>query len=260
MIDTLVKRYRALLARQKPERPEGDPSLNRTYVQLYQAQREHYFIDVQVDGDDVVYQSMILDLDPEEKTILIDELFPTGFEGLPGQRVEICIRQPKGRKVRFDSQILEQHVHDDAPVFVLAMPEEGLYADQRRKAYRLAVGSGIQIKPHFVGPDQQNYLARLRNLSSTGLGLEVEVDDTRQFNFNDRLKHVEFDFAGVTFDCDMTVRNISAADEAQKKVLIGAEFVDLPALEQRVLEKSIMRIQRDRIRLAGDMENQMAMS
>lgn len=259
MIGTLLERYKALLSR-KTERPGGDASLNRTYLQLYQAQREHYFIDVQVDGDDVIYQSMILNLDPEEKTVLIDELFPPGFEGLPGQRVEICIRQPKGRKVRFDSEIIEQHLHDGAPVFVLAMPQEGLYTDQRRKAFRLSVGSGIQIKPHFVGPDQQSYLARLRNLSSTGLGLEVEVNDPRQFNFNDRLKHVEFDFGGVTFDCDMTVRNVSAEEAQQNKVLLGAEFIDLPALERRVLEKSIMRIQRDRIRLAGDVENQMAMA
>lgn len=260
MISNLFERYKTLLGRQKAERPEGDSALNRIYVQLYQAQREHYFIDVQVDGDDVTYQSMILSLDPEEKTVLIDELFPTGFEGLPGQRVEICIRQPKGRKVRFTTDIIEQHIHDEAPVFVLAMPEEGLYADQRRKAYRLAVGGGIQIKPQFVGPDQQNYFAKLCNLSSTGLGLEVEVEDPRQFNFNDRLKHVAFDFAGVTIDCDMTVRNVLAPEEEQNKIMIGAEFVDLPALERRVLEKSIMRIQRDRIRLAGNMESQIALA
>ena len=257
MISSWLDRYKSLRGKADEQPPVADPALNRAYLQLFQAQRDHHFIDVQIDGDDVVYQSMILALDPEEKTILIDELFPTGFEGLPGQRVHICIRAPKGRKMKFDSVIQEQHRHDDVPVYVLAMPET-LDADQRRSAYRLPIGA-INIQPYFVGPDNQNYVARLRNVSSTGLGLEVDVEDPDQFHDADRLSHVVFDFAGISFDCDMTVRNVSAEAPSANRIRIGAEFVDLPPLEQRVLEKSIMRIQRDRLRLGGDLEGQLAM-
>lgn len=259
MILSIVDRYKSLTHKNDDHKSKADPALNQTYLQLYQAQRAHHFVEVRIDGDDAVYQSMILSLDPEEKTILIDELFPKGFVGLPGQRVHVSIRQAGGRKIKFGSAILEQHQHDEAPIYVLAMPA-ALDSDQRRNAYRLSIGGGFKIHPQFVGPNQESFQARLRNVSSSGVALEVEVDDPDYFRHNDHLSHVAFDFAGISFDCDMAVRSVAVTETDQSKVLIGAEFVDLPALEKRVLEKSIMRIQRDRIRLGGEMETQLAMA
>lgn len=256
MITEWLQRYKSAVGGRATEQPKPDALLNQTYLKLFQAQREHYFIDVTVEGDDVVYQSMILSLDPEEKTLLIDELFPRGFVGLPGQKVRVNVRQPQGRKIKFSSEIMEQHIHDDTPLYVLAMPET-LDSDQRRNAYRLPVGRALSVQPHFIGPDNRNYLARLRDVSSRGVAMEVELDDPERFRFDDSLSHVEFDFAGISFDCDMTIRNLSF-DDRHNKVLIGAEFVDLPPLEQHTLEKSIMRIQRDRIRMGADMETQLA--
>lgn len=256
MISEWLQRYKNLKGKRTVETPPADNALNQTYLKLFQAQREHYFIDVQIDGDDVVYQSMILSLDPEEKTVLIDELFPRGFVGLPGQKVWVSVRQPQGRKMKFASEILEQHSQDDAPLYVLSMPDM-LDSDQRRTAYRLAVGRALSVQPHFIGPDNKNYLGRLRDVSSRGVAMEVELDDPERFHHDDALSHVEFDFAGISFDCDMTIRSLSV-DEHHNRVIIGAEFVDLPPLDQRVLEKSIMRIQRDRIRMGADMEVQLA--
>lgn len=256
MISDWLQRYRDARTRRDHEKPEPDFALNKTYLTLFQAQREHYFIDVEVEGDDVVYQSMILSLDPEEKTILIDELFPRGFVGLPGQKVKVSVRQPKGHKVKFFTTILEQHTDDDAPLYVLTLPAM-LDSDQRRNAYRLPVSHALRIKPQFIGPDNRNYVARLCDVSSRGVGMELEVDDPEQFHYEDGLSHVAFDFAGISFDCDMKIKNLSV-DPSHNKVVIGAEFIDLPPLDQRMLEKSIMRIQRDRIRLGADMETQLA--
>ena len=259
MISTIVERYKSLRNKKSEEQPDVDPLLNQTYLQLYRAQRAHHFLEVRVDGDDAIYQSMVLAVDPEEKTLLIDELFPTGFVGLPGQRVHVAIRQPEGRKIKFGSTILAQHEYEEAPVYVLAMPE-AMDSDQRRNAYRLPIAGGYTIRPQFVGPDKQEYPARLCNVSTSGLALEVELDDPENFHRNKQLSHIAFDFAGINVDCDIAVRNVVVADEARHKVLVGAEFVDLPPLEQRVLEKSIMRIQRDRIRLGGEQETQMAIA
>lgn len=257
MLTTLLERYKTRRGKHDEPSSKPDKTLNEIYLKLYQSMREHHFVDVRIDGDDAVYQSMILEIDPLEKTILIDELFPRGFVGLPGQRVEVTVRQSQAQKVKFATTILEQHDFDETPLYVLTMPD-ALDSDQRRNAYRLPIGRNLAICPRFVGPDNQRYLARLCNLSTRGVALEVEVDDPEQFHDDDELQHVAFDFAGMSFDCDMTVRNVMVRDSDQNTVLIGAEFHDLPALEERVLEKSIMRIQRDRIRMGADMEAQLA--
>jgi c-di-GMP-binding flagellar brake protein YcgR len=259
MMNSLLERYKSFRQKLLPEKPGADLALNQTYLQLHQAKRQHRFIDVTMFGDDVVYQSMILALDPEEKTILVDELFPTGFTGMVGQRVRIGIRQAEGRKLTFNSMIMQQHQYDGSPVYVLAMPQE-IESDQRRSAYRLPLGNGMAIESCFTGPDHQRYLARLCNLSSTGIAMEIESEDADGFHYDDQLTDVAFDFAGINIDCGLAVRNVMMKESDHQRVLIGAEFVDLPALEQRSLERSIMRIQRDRIKFSGQQEQQIAMA
>lgn len=255
MFTSLIDRYRHF--RGNNPRPKADPALNHTYLHLHQAQRSRSFVEVAIEGDSETYQSMVLELDPEERTILIDELFPSGFLGLPGQKVTLSIRQEGGRKLKFNSVIQQQYQHNGAPLYVLEMPKD-IETDQRRSAYRLPVGN-IVIDSQFVGPDQQSYHGRLCNVSSTGVAIEIDTDSANSFHYDDRLNHVMFDFAGVNIDCGMAIRSVAAEPEGER-VLIGAEFVDLSLLEKRVLEKSIMRIQRDRLKHSGDMSSQLAMA
>lgn len=265
MINELLDRLRAAKVKTGSQKPktQADLALNQIYLQLHQSQRSRSFIEVTIKGDDVAYQSLILAIDPEERTLLIDELFPTGFVGMPGQAVNVCIRKGEGKKIKFNSMIMEHHLHDNAPIYVLAMPDL-LESDQRRNAYRLAMGDNLAIHSHFVTPDQQHYQARLRNVSSSGIAMEVMVENVDHFShdlhYDDHLQDFAFDFAGLNIGCELAVRNVAVADAEDNKVLIGAEFIDLPALEKKNLERSIMRIQRDRVRYSGELASEMAMS
>ncbi|WP_101758312.1 flagellar brake protein [Oceanicoccus sp. KOV_DT_Chl] len=235
-----------------------DLALNQTYLQLHRAQRDRSFIEVMVAGNEVVYQSMILELDPEERTVLIDELFPVGFTGLAGQKVKLSIRLQQGRKIKFDSVITESYLHNDAPLYVLAMPKD-IETDQRRSAYRLPIRN-VAIDSHFIGPDQQPYCGRLRNVSSTGISLEIETASAANdlaFHYNDRFDHLVFDFAGINVDCGVTVRSVEVDPADDHKLVIGAEFLDLPVQEQRILERSIMRVQRERVKYSAEVESQL---
>lgn len=255
MIASLIERFKRLQDKTPPA--TTDLALNHTYLQLHQAQRKRSFVEVMVEGDDKIYQSMVLELDPEAKTILIDELFPTGFVGLPGQKVSLGIRQDQGRKLSFSSVIQEQYHYNGAPLYVLAMPTD-IATDQRRSSYRLPMGS-VAIDSRFEGPDQRSYQGRLCNVSSTGVAIEVAAESANSFHYNDRLNHVMFDFAGVNIDCAMAVRSVAAESRGNSdRCLIGAEFVNLSSLDQRVLEKSIMRIQRDRLKHSGEVAAQLA--
>lgn len=258
MLTNLVERFKAFRGgpNKIAQRDTVDSALNRVYLALHQMQRDRHFIEVCVDGDDRIYQSILLSLDPEHRTILIDGLFPEGFIGLAGQHVHISIRQKAGRKVKFQSVILERHNYNDTPLYVIEMPTS-LDLDQRRSAYRLPIHSKTTIESNFVAPDSQAYKGRLRNLSSTGLCMEVEGENIEQIHCDDHLTDVIFDFAGINMDCELTVRTIN---DGKNCWVIGAEFVDLPVQEQRLLEKSIMRIQRDRIKYAGDMQLQQAIA
>jgi c-di-GMP-binding flagellar brake protein YcgR len=256
MFAELIDRYKRLGAKAPP--PKVDMALNQTYLQLYQAQRQRSFVDVQVEGNPEHYQSMVLELDPESRTVLIDELFPSGFVGLPGQQVSLSIRQSGGRKLTFSSVIQQQHTHKGSPLYVLAMPDD-IATDQRRSSYRLPLANS-PIESCFEGPDHQSYHGRVCNVSGTGVAIEIAAESANSFHYNDSLEHVTFDFAGVAIDCRMAVRSVEveSVDEGER-LMIGAEFVDLSQLEKRVLEKSIMRVQRDRLKFGGHSEMKLAL-
>ena len=262
MLENLFNRYKTLL--RKSEFEAEDPVFNKIYLALHQLQRGRSFIEIVVEGDEAIYQSMILSLDPDERTILIDELFPTGFLGVAGQRVHVSVRQKAGRKLKFPTVILERHSQNDTPLYVLQMPAS-LDLDQRRNAFRLPISTQSAIDSSFTAPDCQTYNGKLRNLSSSGVCIEIEGGDAEPLNYGDHLTDVDFAFAGKHIGCELAVRSIFALEDEEEKTgknnwVIGAEFIDLPSVEQRVLEKTIMRIQRDRIKYAGDMEIQQAIA
>jgi c-di-GMP-binding flagellar brake protein YcgR len=233
-------------------KPEVDSELSNVYLTLHHAQHQHCFLEVAPDSGDEVYQSMILSLDPEERTILIDELFPTDFVGLPGQCVNISIRQTEGRKLQFSSVIVERHEHRGQPLYVLAMPQV-IEADQRRSSYRLPMAYDVNIKSSFVGPDDQNYRARLRNLSAGGVCVELDGEVASDWWKDNKLTEFMFDFGGINVDCQLDIRNVSNTTGEVKGSVLGGEFSNLSAVTQRELERSIMKVQRDRARITGDL-------
>lgn len=259
MFSTLIDRYRSFRGGQSMS--AHDSKRNQNYLNLYQAWRSHRFLEVTVDGDDMVYQSIMLELDPEEGTLLIDEFFPNDFVGMPGQVMKVNIRTVGGRKMTFETNIMEKYLYNDSPLYVLAMPAD-IEIDQRRNAFRLPIGDRVAVDSRFIGPDEQPYYGRLRNVSCSGISLEVHVDgeSANSFHYDDVLSHLTFDFAGINIDCGVSVRSIEVDKAEDSHCLIGAEFVDLSAQAQRSLERSIMRIQRDWARSTENAEAQLSIA
>lgn len=228
-------------------RADGDlSSLREVYLNLFDVQRSHALIDVAIDGVDARYQSIILNVDPLRGTIVIDELFPGGFVGLPGQPVTVTVRLDGSRRLTFNTHIIARRDDDGLDSYSLALPESLDY-NQRRGAFRLQLGQGWGIVTEFIAPDHQRCAARVRDLSSTGIRLEMQGGDLAT---GDVLEDLHFEFAGRNFRCQADVRNVSGGSENGERVLVGAAFRDLPKLEQRSLERMIMQLQRQQVQQA----------
>lgn len=220
-------------------------TLREVYLNLFDVQRSHALIDVAIDGVDAHYQSIILSVDPEAGTIAIDELFPAGFIGLPGQPVTVSVRLDGSRRLTFNTHIMTRR-DDDRSVdsYVLALPESLDY-NQRRGAFRLSLGSGWAVVSEFRAPDQQQCSARVRDLSSTGIRLELQ--SSLPLSEGDVLEDLQFEFAGRNYHCLADVRSVLGGEDPADRYLVGAAFRDLPRLEQRSLERMIMQMQRQQV-------------
>lgn len=233
------------IKKNKPATP--DLLLNQVYLELNQLQRDRQFLDVKIPGEDNSLQSLILEIDPDEKTILIDEFFPRGFLGLPGQKLKFCLRRKGGRSIRFESAILERHSIDGTPVYVIDLPES-LNNDQRRGSYRIPVETHKNINLQFFAPDRCQYSGRLSDISIGGICLQSRDSFVRDIRENDTLLDLAFEFAGTQLECDLVVKSVQTKVEPGMPFRIGAAFADLPVQESRQLERCIMQMQRASLR------------
>jgi len=229
------------------ERPVALDGLREIYLNLFDVQRSHALIDVAIDGIDARYQSIIIGVDPERGRVEIDELFPRGFVGLPGQPVTVTVRLDGKRRLTFKTHIISRHDDGQLESYWLALPDSLDY-NQRRGSFRLQMGQGWGVLSEFVAPDRERCSARVRDLSSTGIRLEV-LGGARP-ETGDVLHDLHFEFAGRNYRCAADVRNVTSADAADR-FLIGARFRDMSRVEQRSLERMIMQLQRQQVQQAG---------
>lgn len=223
------------------------PALRSVYLNLFDVQRSHALIDVAIDGVNARYQSIIIGVNPERGVLEIDELFPGGFFGLPGQPVTITVRLDSVRRLTFKTHIISRREDGPLESYWLALPESLDY-NQRRSSFRLALGQGWGVTSEFLAPDQERCSARVRDLSSTGIRLEV-VGSARPAA-GDVLHDLHFEFAGRNYQCAADVRNVTTSKDESDRFLIGAQFRDMPRIEQRSLERMIMQLQRQQVQQA----------
>lgn len=222
-------------------------ALREVYLNLFDVQRSHALIDVAIEGTDARYQSIIIGVDPERGVVEIDELFPAGFVGLPGQPLTVTVRLDGKRRLTFNTHVISRRDDGQLESYWLALPESLDY-NQRRGSFRLQLGQGWGVISEFLAPDQERCSARVRDLSSTGIRLEV-LGGTRPIT-GDVLHDLHFEFAGRNYQCAADVRNVTnlnAKSGDADRFLIGAQFRDMPRVEQRSLERMIMQMQRQHV-------------
>ncbi|MFT3931865.1 MAG: PilZ domain-containing protein [Spongiibacteraceae bacterium] len=225
-------------------------ALREVYLNLFDVQRSHALIDVAIDGTDARYQSIIIGVDPERGVVEIDELFPAGFIGLPGQPLTVTVRLDGKRRLTFNTHVISRRDDGQIESYWLALPESLDY-NQRRGSFRLQLGQGWGVISEFLAPDQERCSARVRDLSSTGIRLEV-LGGTKPTT-GDVLHDLHFEFAGRNYQCAADVRNVtnlSGKSDGLDRFLVGAQFRDMSRVEQRSLERMIMQMQRQHVQQA----------
>jgi c-di-GMP-binding flagellar brake protein YcgR len=213
-------------------------------LNLIEAQCSRAIVDIEIDGGSR-YQSVILKVDAEAGSILIDELFPSGFVGLPGQPVVVALRRQDGSRAGFATRIIERCNSAGVDSYRLSLPGSVDY-QQRREVFRLRLTRRSATISEFQTSDQQFCAAVVRDLSADGIRLELQ--NSIQLAPGDLLIGLNFEFERHHFHCQAVVRHVYNGRSGE--IIIGAAFRDFPRLQQRLLERMIMQQQRYAVRQA----------
>ncbi len=229
------------------------PSSNRVdeldagdhYERLERLRIQHDWIDVKLTGHDRSYQSLVLDIDLDNKELVIDDLYPPeGLDSIePGDTVEIS-SQARYALIHFYTRVLARQQRDGQPCYRLELPEEvGL--NHGRGAYRVYVEpeNGLDIDIDLRGESLID--VRVINLSAEGVKLSFANDISDQLGDNITLKNCLMRLpGGEDIDCDITLRNIYRMRSPHTHTLGGGQLVINNPQQRIKLQQYLAAVQR----------------
>jgi len=253
----LKKLFSGLLGKQAPveaAQPEAEPraGLEQTVIRLQQMVEERSFVDVRFPGRaDSVYQSLILRVDPVERYVLIDELFPAHgtYFIAPGDEVEITSIR-RGIPVRFHTWVKSISIdeHDGLPAYRLALPDT-VEAKQRRSHFRLPVDPDSGLRLRIRGPDGDRMLCTVLNLSQSGVAFSCPGNLTERLRQGARLPNSVLSIPGAAdVTCDLEARSFEFRKQPHRHTVVGARIDTLGPAAAKQLEQYLMLTQRQQRR------------
>ncbi len=206
LLKSLFTRLRGAQAK---SRKEAD-----NYSQLELLQRRHSFIEVKFPRIEQSFQSMILELHPDDSFLVIDELYPAAERQklLEGDDAEIIAQVP-GIKVNFFSKLLAREITEGLPVYRMELPEE-IGSTVRRRAFRVYVERETNLSLDIGTIDSGNRSdaaldAHIVNLSSDGIKLSLRGNVSKQLEKNRTLENCLIRLPnGIDIDAAIELRNI----------------------------------------------------
>lgn len=229
-----------------------ESSLEQVLIRLQQLVEERSFVDVRFPGKGGnAYQSLIIKVDPLERYVLIDELFPAhgALFITPGDEVEVTSVR-KGIPVRFTSWVKAVSLDeaDGYPAYRLALPE-AVEAKQRRTYFRVHIDSEAGVKLKIRGPERERLLCTVQDLSFGGVGFTCQGNLTDALRANNQLGNSILSIPGVPdISCDLEARSFEFRRKPYRHTLVGSRFVALTGASEKHLEQYLTLLQRQQRR------------
>lgn len=219
---------------------------SETLMRLQELCLKHTFVNVRfVNRIDCSFQSLILKVDPDSQSLLIDEFFPmhADIAIILGENIEI-ISTGKGLPIKFVSVVGSIEILDGSPAYRIALPKK-IKANQRREYFRVAVHNDMntRLRINLSGGDMA--MCRIINLSSSGVSFSVDKNISERLASNRNLKDAKFTLPdGDMLSCNLEVKSYEYRKPPYRCTVIGARFDNLPRPSQKQLDKLIFTLQR----------------
>jgi len=236
---------KSLFNRFRPQAHSEEHNADR-YRQLDLLRERHSFIAVKFPRVQQSFQSMILELHPDEGYVLIDELYPPHArqELIEGDTAEIDGRA-NGQDISFFSRLLLRESIDGTPAYRMELPEEIGASYRRRGAYRIYVERETDLLIDIRLDEETTLDAAIVNLSSEGIKVNVDGDISRVLDtqrlWSDCLIRLPGD---IDIDCNIEVRNAYLMRTPSLHTLVGAKLDIAHAPQRTKLDQYLAAVQR----------------
>jgi len=218
------------------------PSLMAAH--LGRLQRDHLLVSIGIRGTNTSFNSMLIDVDADKNTMMIDILHPTlAHEKLmENKRFDFNVTH-KGVQISFSGCIKEMVEDDGKPAYLIDFPDELIYK-QRRQSFRAPISKDMVLPITLTDSETGETCTGIINNISRG-GLCLQFDHTVDYEFTKMSIlsgnfHIKDD---VAITCDMEIRNITINSE-YRHTIVGICFKKITKTDKRHIQNFALNMER----------------
>lgn len=203
-------------------------------------------LSVQVPGHEGLFNSLLLDVNPERNLILLDELSPRGGHELASQVRQLRVRcQCQGVELGFACAIEVGQSQRGISFYRAPLPDAVKYL-QRRSSFRVRVGVNLAVPLLLPMEGAAALNGEVSDLSMGGLGADINthVKLSRGQIIDTCSIHLP---KGESLQAVLEIRFVRPDSQRQTQH-IGAAFRDLQPQQEQALRKFVAQLEREMLR------------
>lgn len=210
---------------------------------LKRLNEQYALVTVTFEECDLEFTSSIIEFNPDNGYLILDELKPAAGNKLLQERMTCQVRaHVDGISLNFPAPILEYGEKDGYPCYKTTVPDTINYL-QRRIAYRVITSAAHPIEINLTTKDKTTIKGIMADISTGGLRAKFSDDVTPPIALGDILA-CQFVLEETEFNVDIIVRIINPEAQPNYPAYIGGQFTGLLKSQERLLQKAVMTLER----------------
>ena len=196
---------------------------------------------IRVLGNDLWYQSMVLEIDIQGNRLVLDHIHDElGHRRLLRARRFQAEARLLGVAVAFNGELAPGDGEDGA--YHVTLPSTVEHRE-RRKSYRVEIPGDRAVPVSLIGMGS-SLRGHLQDISVTGLSIRTR--DTVLFHVGDEVTSCSFTLpGGVSISCRLRIISLRL-DSTTHQTRVGGEMLDLSEKQRRGLDRTLAQMQRQR--------------
>lgn len=215
---------------------------------LGRLQREHLLVKISIAETANSFNSMLVKIDAENRTMLLDVLHPSSAHQqiIDKKDFNFYVEQ-HGIKISFKGSVKKVVEDDEKPAYLIDFPDKLLY-QQRREAFRAPISKDTLLTITLTSADKKKtYKGMIDNVSRGGLCLRFDHAEKCDF---EEFSHLSSQFVtteNIEMTCDVEIRNVTP-DSVHRHTIIGVKFKKLDKQQKRHIQNFALRMERKMIK------------
>ena len=240
--------------KQKPGTYDSDPATNPNFLTdpdkiislLQDIEHASPLCNINIEGITEEFGSSILDVQINNKQIILDELSPKhGNELLIDKKIKLSTIHNGIRLALMLSDIKIGSSHGIA-YYKSAIPNR-IYYPQRRTIPRMQLDAVDTLFSGVSNRTNSSVVGRVFDLSINGIGIVIPNNRTR-IQRGDLIKNCRITLDNHAINFDLATRFVKTINQESGKTQIGGYFENITSTDQNKLEYFVVTLDREEIR------------